>query len=241
MIMKTLRLNKFLSECGIDSRRKAEELILQGRISINDEVVMNLAVKVDPEKDSVFLDGEKLKQQRKVYYLMNKPKGYVSTTSDEKNRNTVIDLIKTNQKIFPVGRLDFNTTGVLFLTNDGDFTNLLLHPKNNVSRIYRATLNKSLTNNDITRLQKGILLDGKKGKFEEIRIQNIKTRKIVTVKVYEGRNHFIKNMFKSIGYKVTGLTRISYAGIGFGKLPLGGWRELTVNEINTIFNKYGHT
>jgi 23S rRNA pseudouridine2605 synthase len=237
--MKNLRLNKYLSECGIDSRRKAEELILQGRISINDEVITNLAVRVDPDKDSVSLDGEKLKRQKKIYFLMNKPKGYVSTTSDEKNRNIVIDLIKTDLKIFPVGRLDFNTTGVLFLTNDGDFTNLLLHPKNKVSRIYRATLNKPLTNDDIVRLQKGIILDGKKGKFEELRIQNQKTRKIITVKVYEGRNHFVKNMFASIGYKVTGLTRISYAGIGYGKLPLGAWRELTGDEINNIYKKYG--
>jgi 23S rRNA pseudouridine2605 synthase len=238
--MKTMRLNKFLSECGIDSRRKVEELILEGRITVNDEIITNLAYKVDPVTDSVFLDGEKLKQQKKVYYLMNKPKGYVSTTSDEKNRNTVIDLIKTNIKIFPVGRLDFNTTGVLFLTNDGDFTNLLLHPKNKVSRIYRATLNKPLSNEDINRLQKGILLDKKKGKFEEIRIQNQKTRKIVTVKVYEGRNHFVKNMFASIGYKVTGLSRISYAGFSYGKLPLGAWRELSKEEINTIYKKYGH-
>ena len=239
--MKTMRLNKFLSECGIDSRRKTEELILQGRISVNNKIITNLAIKVDPETDSVSLDGEKLKRQKKVYYLMNKPKGYVSTTSDEKNRNTVVDLIKTGLKIFPVGRLDFNTTGVLFLTNDGDFTNLLLHPKNKVTRIYRATLNKPLSNEDTTKLQKGILLNGKKGKFEEIRIQNQKTRKIVTIKVYEGRNHFVKNMFTSIGYKVNGLTRISYAGIGYGKLPLGAWRELNRDEINTIYKKYGHS
>ena len=238
--MKTMRLNKFLSECGISSRRKVEELILQGRVSINNEVVTNLAVKVDPEKDIVALDGEKLRLQKKIYFLMNKPKGYISTTSDEKNRNTVIDLVKTDNKIFPIGRLDFNTTGVIFLTNDGDFTNFLLHPNNRVPRIYRVTLDRSLSNDDILKFKKGLLIDGKKGKFEEVRIQNNKSNKIVTVKTIEGRNHFVKNMFKALGYNVNKLSRISFAGIGVGKLPLGSYRELSREEISNIYKKYAH-
>jgi 23S rRNA pseudouridine2605 synthase len=171
---------------------------------------------------------------------MNKPKGYISTTSDEKKRNMVIDLIKTDFKIFPVGRLDFNTTGVLFLTNDGDFSNFLLHPNNKIPRIYRAALDKSLNNDDILKLKNGILLEGKKGKFEEIRIQNNKTKKIVTVKTVEGRNHFVKNMFMIVGYKVNKLARISFAGIGIGKLPTGGYKEISREEILNIYKKYGY-
>jgi 23S rRNA pseudouridine2605 synthase len=238
--MKTMRLNKFLSESGISSRRKVEELILMGRVSINDEVVKNLAVKVDPEVDMVSLDGEKLKLQKKVYFLMNKPKGYVSTTSDEKNRNAVVDLIKTDMKIFPVGRLDFNTTGVLLLTNDGDFTNFLLHPNNRIPRIYRVALDKPLSNDDILKLKKGLIIDGKKGKFEEIRIQNNKSKKIATIKTVEGRNHFVKNMFKALGYKVNKLSRISFGGIGVGKLILGSYRELSREEISNVYKKYAH-
>jgi 23S rRNA pseudouridine2605 synthase len=239
--MKTMRLNKFLSECGINSRRKVEELILQGRVSINDEIVKNLGEKVDPETDLVYLDGEKIRLKKKIYFLMNKPKGYVSTTSDEKNRNTVVDLIKTENKIFPVGRLDFNTTGVLLLTNDGDFTNFLLHPNNRIPRIYRVTLDRPLNNDDIIKFKKGLLIDGKKGKFEEVRIQNTKTKKIATVKTIEGRNHFVKNMFNALGYKVNKLARISFGGIGIGKLPLGSYRELSREEISNIYKKYAHS
>ncbi|MCX6150221.1 MAG: pseudouridine synthase [Ignavibacteriales bacterium] len=236
--MKTIRLNKYLSECGVDSRRKVEELILHGRVAVNDEVITDFVVKVDPDKDHVTLDGENIKRPRKVYYLLHKPKAFVTTTSDEKNRRTVIQLIKTDLKIFPVGRLDFNTTGVLFLTNDGDFTNLLLHPNNKVPRIYLATIDKPLVEEDKLKMLKGIYLDGKKGKFEDIKINNFKTKKLITVKTVEGRNHFVKNMFEALGYMVTALSRINYAGIGVEKLPVGAYRELTRDEINGILQKY---
>lgn len=237
MTSNKVRLNKYLAECGIDSRRKVEELITQGRVSVNDEVITEFAFKVDPAEDKVFLDGEPVKPQKKVYYLLNKPKGFVTTTSDEKNRKTVMELVKSDLKIFPVGRLDFNTTGLLLLTNDGDFTNLLLHPNNKVPRIYRVALDKSLEEKDRLILIKGIMLDGKKGRFEDVRYKDMKTRKMVSIKTVEGRNHFVKNMFKVLGYKVTSLCRIKFAGISLGNMPIGSYRELTPDEIKGIFKK----
>lgn len=232
-----IRLNKFISECGFASRRKVEEFILQGRIEINGKVVTELGVKVDPVKDVISLDGERIRVKQKVYLVLNKPKGYITSTDDEKHRKTVLDLINYNTKIFPVGRLDYNTTGVLLLTNDGDFTNLLLHPNNKVPRIYKVSLSKPLSEKDKDRLEKGILLDGKRGRFEEVRVKK-GPGNTVTVKTVEGRNHFVKNMFKSLGYLVTELSRISYAGITVQGMAIGGWREMTPEEIKAIYKTY---
>lgn len=231
-----MRLNRFLSECGLGSRRKVEEFILQGRVEINGKTVIQLAFNVDPQTDVVTFDGEKVKRQEKAYYLLNKPKGYVTTTSDEKNRRTVLDLIKSHIKVFPVGRLDYNTTGVLLLTNDGDFTNYLLHPNNKVRRVYRVVIDKPLLPKDKEKMLKGLFLEGKRGKFEEMIVTKKST--IINVTAIEGRNHFVKKMFQALGYNVVELTRINYGGITLGDLPQGSWRELTVAEINSITKKY---
>ncbi|HSD64909.1 MAG TPA: pseudouridine synthase, partial [Ignavibacteriaceae bacterium] len=143
-----MRLNKFIAESGITSRRKAEELILQGRISVNKKTVTDLAYNVNPEHDKITLDGERIKNRKHQYYLLNKPRGVVTTTNDEKDRKTVVDLIRTNERIYPVGRLDYDTTGVLFLTNDGDFAQQLTHPGNKIPREYEVKLNKSLSVGD---------------------------------------------------------------------------------------------
>ncbi len=237
MTSNKIRLNKYLAECGIDSRRKVEELITQGRVIVNGEVINDFSYKVDAAEDKVLLDGEPIKQQKKVYYMLNKPKGYVTTTLDEKNRKTVMELVRSDLKIFPVGRLDFNTTGLLLLTNDGDFTNLLLHPNNKVPRIYRVALDKMLDEKDRLVLIKGIMLEGKKGRFEDVRYKDLKMKKQVTIKTVEGRNHFVKNMFKVLGYKVTSLSRIKFAGLSLGDLPIGAYRELTKDEIKGILKK----
>ncbi|MGE5350561.1 MAG: pseudouridine synthase [Acidobacteriota bacterium] len=231
-----MRLNRFLSECGLASRRKVEEFILQGRVEVNGKTIDQLAFNVEPGKDTVTFDGEKVKPQSKAYYLLNKPKGFVTTTDDEKNRRTVMDLIKSNIKVVPVGRLDYNTTGVLLLTNDGDFTNYLLHPNNKVRRVYRAVLDKPLELKDKEKMLKGIFLDGKKGRFEDIIVTKKST--IVNVTAIEGRNHFVKKMFQTLGYNVVELSRINYGGITLGDLPQGAWRELTAAEINSITKKY---
>ncbi len=241
-----LRLNRYLAACGIASRRKSEEFIKAGRVSVNGKTVSELALIIDSENDVITLDGEKLCQQKKVYFLLNKPKGFITSTADEKGRKTVIDLIKTKpsfgqtgQKIFPVGRLDYNTTGVLLLTNDGDFTNFLTHPKNLVPREYKVTLNKELKEEDKLKLLKGINLDGKKSCFKEIKFLNKKNWKRILVITIEGRNHFVKNMFSALGYFVTQLERIGYGNFTAKGIPAGGYRKLSLAEIQKIYETYG--
>lgn len=234
-----MRLNKFISDCGVTSRRKAEELILQGRLSVNDKIVMELSQKIDTEKDIVLLDGEKLRPKRHVYFLLNKPKGVVTTTDDEKNRKTVIDLIKTKEKIFPVGRLDYDTTGVLILTNDGEFSNMLTHPKNNIPREYEVKLDKPLTDDDKEKLCTGVYIKGKKGKFIKAVFSNKKDKKHVIVTAVEGRNHFVKNMFGALSYTVIALNRKSFAGI-VCNIPVGMHRVLTREEISGVIQNYGN-
>jgi 23S rRNA pseudouridine2605 synthase len=232
-----VRINKFLSDCGIASRRKVEDLILQGRISINNKTVKELSTKVDTESDQVKVDGEMVSNKRHVYYLMNKPKGVITTTKDEKGRTTVIDLIKNEKSIYPIGRLDFNTTGVLLLTNDGDFSYLLTHPRHKVAREYDVKLDRELTEDDRKRLISGITLDTKKSKFESITSPQKKNKILLRVKCYEGRNHFVKRMFASLGYTVISLNRCSYAGFT-ADIPVGAYRKLSLSEINKITSHY---
>lgn len=233
-----MRLNKYLSECGIDSRRKVEEYITQGRVSVNNKTVTQLAFNIDSDKDVVTVDGEKVHQQKRIYLVLNKPKGYVTTTKDEKKRKTVMDLIKVREKVFPVGRLDFNTTGVLLLTNDGDFSNFVSHPSHKVPRVYKVILDKPLQKKDRERLINGILLDGKKGRFETISFPKRNVFNIANVISTEGRNHFVKNMFQALGYNVNELARLSYAGVTAENLPPGKWRELSLPEVVEIQKKY---
>lgn len=233
-----VRLNKFLSECGIASRRKSEELIKEGRVMVNSKVVTELSTFVDDEKDIITLDGEKIQPKKKVFYLLNKPRSFVTTTEDEKGRRKVTDLIKTNQKIYPVGRLDYDTTGVLILTNDGELTNFLTHPKNKIPRIYKATLNKKLEEEDRLKLLKGIMLDGRKSRFDEIEFPKKHVREKVLVTALEGRNHFVKRMFEILGYKVTSLERIKYGPFDLQGLQTGNYRKLSYSEIENVYKMY---
>jgi len=232
-----IRLNKYISDSGIASRRKSEEFILQNRVSVNNQIINSLNYKIDPKTDKVYLDGELIHPKKHIYLLMNKPKGVVTTTSDEKSRNTVIDLVNIHEKIYPVGRLDYNTTGVLFLTNDGDFSNLLTHPRNNIRRLYEVKLDKPLNDNEKDRLLKGVYISGRKGKFIKINFPQPKNKKFVEIICVEGRNHFVKNMFSSMGYVVTGLNRKQFAGINADIAP-GKYRKLTQKEVNLIKRSY---
>jgi 23S rRNA pseudouridine2605 synthase len=232
-----IRLNKYLSECGIASRRKSEEYILQGRVTVNKKIVEELSFTIDPLIDEVSVDGEKVKQKKHLYFLLNKPKGYITTTDDDKRRKKVVDLIPTKEKIFPVGRLDYDTTGVLILTNDGDFTNFLTHPKNNIKREYEVKLDKPLEAEDEKKLLNGVFLDGKRGKFLHINFET-KNRHFCIVKCSEGRNHFIKNMFQALGYMVVELNRKSFADITVKGMHIGSFRVLTKKEIQEVYKKY---
>ena len=235
--MKTMiRLNKYISECGIASRRKADELIKQGRVTVNKKVVVSLSEKIDPSADTIFVDDVKLKREQKVYFLLYKPKGVITTTMDDKDRRTVVDLIKTKEKIFPVGRLDFNTTGVLLLTNDGEFSNNLTHPKNGIERVYVATLNRELSEKDKLKFLSGIFLDKRKSKFEDISFphkQNFRKVKVTTV---EGRNHFVKNMFSTLGYRVVELERPSFGEFNLAGMKPGTYKKLSYSDIKKILS-----
>jgi 23S rRNA pseudouridine2605 synthase len=232
-----MRLNKFLAESGVASRRKADELIVQGRVDVNLKTISELGYEIDETKDVVMVDGEKVKIESKVYYILNKPKGYVTTTSDERHRPTVVQLIKTNKAIFPVGRLDFNTTGILLLTNDGEFANKLTHPSFKAERIYTAKLNYDLDEKHAEKLLNGIMIERRKSKFTicEVLGKNNKTK--IKVGTLEGRNHFVKKMFETLGYKVLELNRESFGKFKLGTLPLGHYIELTKSEIDRIISK----
>lgn len=232
-----IRLNKFISECGIASRRKAEELIKQGRVDINGKVVLQLSYMVNLEKDVVQVDGEKLKPKTHVYYLLNKPSGFVTTTSDEKKRRTVIDLVPSKDKIFPVGRLDITTTGVLILTNDGDFANFILHPSSLVPREYEVVIDKPLSEENEKKFLKGVFIEGGRGKFESVKFLS-SSRKHLQVVSYEGRNHFVKKMFQALSITVEKLHRSKFNGFTVVGMPLGAYQILSIDEIRKTYEKY---
>jgi len=232
-----IRLNKYIAESGFASRRKAEEYIEQGRVMINGKVVTSLSTKVDPQNDVVYVDDVKLKVKEKVYFLLNKPKGFITSTSDEKNRKTVVDLISTREKIFPVGRLDYNTSGVLLLTNDGEFSNKITHPKNSFKRVYIATIDKSLEEKDKEKLLSGVFIEKRKGVFTELSYVKEKNYKIVRVATVEGRNHFVKRMFSSLGYRVVELERESFAGFSCKGIRPGEYKILAYSDIEKLMKK----
>lgn len=232
-----IRLNRFLAECGIASRRKSDLLIEEGRVSVNGNIVLEVGVKIETDTDKILVDGELVKPESKVYFLLNKPHGTVTTTKDERNRNTVVNLIKTKHNIFPVGRLDYNTTGVLFLTNDGEFTNYLTHPVNKVPRVYQVTLDKPLEIEHKEKLITNVYLDKRKSKFINLEYPSRTSFKIVNVTCEEGRNHFVKRMFALFGYDVKKLHRISYAGVGLGPMKPGEYREMSEKEISSLMKR----
>jgi 23S rRNA pseudouridine2605 synthase len=235
--MTVIRINKFLADSGISSRRKSEEYISQGRVAVNDKIVTEFSHKVDIEKDIVTLDGEKIKPKKHIYIILNKPKGYITTVSDDRNRRTVMDLVKSKERIYPVGRLDYDTTGLLFLTNDGELSQLLTHPGNKIPREYEVKLDKPLDEDDRQKLLQGVSLEGKKGKFLKITFPFHNDKKIVSIVCEEGRNRFVKRMFRKLDYTVLELNRFSYAGIVLD-VPPGKSRNLTYNEIQELKQKY---
>ncbi|MBE0570896.1 MAG: rRNA pseudouridine synthase [Ignavibacteriaceae bacterium] len=230
-------MNKFLADSGISSRRKSEEYISQGRVAVNDKIVTEFSHKVDIEKDIVTLDGEKIKPKKHIYILLNKPKGYITTVSDDRNRRTVMDLVKSKERIYPVGRLDYDTTGLLFLTNDGELSQLLTHPGNKVPREYEVKIDKPLDEDDRQKLLQGISLEGKRGKFLKITFPFHNDKKIASIVCEEGRNRFVKRMFRKLDYTVLELNRFSFAGIMLD-VPPGKSRNLTYNEIQELKQKY---
>jgi 23S rRNA pseudouridine2605 synthase len=228
-----IRLNKYIADSGICSRRKADEYITAGKVKINRKVVSELGTKVFPG-DFVTLNGDPVKENIKlVYFIMNKPKNTITTTDDEKDRKTVVDIIKKQERIYPVGRLDRNTTGVLLLTNDGDLTHRLTHPKYRVPRIYNVVLDKNLRHDHAKAISLGVKLEEYETSPCEVFINPDQENK-VTLTLTEGKNHEIKNLFAHFGYEVKQLDRKSYAGITTKGLQKGEYRTLNKNEIRNI-------
>ena len=235
-----MRLQKFIAECGIASRRNAEKIIEDGRVRVNGEIVDFMGCVIDPDCDVVEVDGRVIKAEGKKYYIMlHKPKNYVTTVSDDLGRPTVMELVRDiNARIYPVGRLDFDTTGLLIMTNDGDFANILTHPKHDVNKTYIARIDRPLSEDELEKLQKGIDLDGVK--TAPAKAENIKRPQKgyeVKITIHEGRNRQVRRMLDAVGVNVMSLKRISVGSLTLGNLPEGKWRRLSDAEINKLRGK----
>lgn len=236
-----VRLQKYIAMCGVASRRKAEELIAEGKISVNGKKVTEQGIKVEIGADKVTLSGKTLDVSTKKYYIMlNKPAGYVSTVSDQFDRPTVLDLLseEIRTRIFPVGRLDYETEGLLLLTNDGDFTYKVTHPKFETSKTYIAEVGTGLTVAGLNSLRRGVTIDGdfKTSPAEVELLDSNKNGSFVKITIHEGKNRQVRKMFESVGVKVLALKRVSIGKVELGNLPLGRWRYLTAGEINYLLN-----
>lgn len=231
-----IRLNRFLAMAGIASRRTCDQYIQEGRVKVNGQVVTTLGVRVDPQNDVVEFDNDRVFPRRYfIYILMNKPPRTVTTVKDERGRKTVIDVLGIPERLFPVGRLDYNTTGALLITNDGEMTYYLTHPRFEVKKVYRVLLNKMIRPIDLHRFQTGIELDGVMTapcRAEELR--RIDNRSYLEVELHEGRNRQIRRMFSRLGYEVEELHRVEFAGLRVSDLKPGEWRELTAEEVKRL-------
>jgi 23S rRNA pseudouridine2605 synthase len=234
-----VRLQKFLAEAGVASRRAAEQLIVAGRVEINGKAVTQLGTKVDPARDRVLVDGRPVKTQRKLYVALNKPKGYISTRSDPEKRRIITDLLPLEwRNLYPVGRLDHDTEGLIFLTNDGDFALRLTHPRYGTQKIYRVAVEGRVEPRQLRALTEGISDEGETLKAARARLVSANnTRSVVEVELVEGRNREIRRMFKALGFEVSELKRTQIGRIKLGELRTGKWRTLTEPEIKSLLSK----
>ena len=239
------RLQKFLANAGVASRRKCEELISSGKIKVNNKVVTELGTKVDSKKDVVEYNGKIIKEEsNKIYILLNKPIGYVTTVKDQFNRSTVMDLIKNvDERVVPVGRLDMYTSGALLLSNDGEFINKVTHPKNEITKTYNVTLSGKITVEELKQLEQGVEIINNKEKYvtkpaktKILKIDEEKNLSRIQLTIHEGKNREVRKMCNSIGKKVLALHRSKIGDISVNNLSLGKWRYLTDNEVK-MFTK----
>ena len=233
------RLQKVIAQSGIASRRKAEELITAGKVKVNGTVITELGVKVS-DKDQIVVNNTILEKEVKEYYLLNKPRGIVTTTADDKNRKTVVDMINSSARIYPVGRLDYDTTGALLLTNDGDFANILMHPKNKIEKVYVAKLKGLIKGEQINKLKDGVEIEeGIIVKSPRVKLKKTDpttNTSIVQITITEGKNHQVKRMFEAVGFEVLKLKREKIAFFDLKNLPSGKYRPLTKKEISKVYS-----
>lgn len=235
------RLQKYLAECGIASRRKCEEYIIQGKVQVNGKTITELGVKVNPEKDKITFDGKNVKQEeRKVYILLNKPIGYVTTSDEQFGRDKVLDLVKVRERVVPVGRLDMYTSGALILTNDGDFVYKVTHPKHEITKTYTVTVKGIIKNEEVEQLRKGVKIDDYTTRPAKVKILKTDEEKDISrleITIHEGKNRQVRRMCESVGRRVIALHRSKIGNIGVKDIELGKWRYLKDFEVKTLIGK----
>ena len=237
--MDEIRLQKFLANQGVCSRRKAEEHILNGDVQVNGKTVTQLGTKIMPNKDEVIFQGKKitLSNDKKVYILLNKPIGYVTTTKDQFGRDTVLDLVKVKESVLPVGRLDMYTSGAIILTNDGEFIYKITHPKYEIEKTYNVTLKGKVTDEDVQRLRDGVEIEDYTSGKAKVRILKIDEEKNISrleITIHEGNNREVRKMCDAVGKKVLALHRSKIGNIGVKDIKLGQWRYLKEKEVNSL-------
>ena len=235
------RLQKYLAECGIASRRKCEEYIIQGKVQVNGKTITELGVKVNPEKDKITFEGKNVKQEeRKVYILLTKPIGYVTTSDEQFGRDKVLDLVNVRERVVPVGRLDMYTSGALILTNDGDFVYKVTHPKHEITKTYTVTVKGIIKNEEVEQLRKGVKIDDYTTRPAKVKILKTDEEKDISrleITIHEGKNRQVRRMCESVGRRVIALHRSKIGNIGVKDIELGKWRYLKDFEVKTLIGK----
>jgi 23S rRNA pseudouridine2605 synthase len=232
---QTLRLNRFLALAGVGSRRKNDELILSGVVRVNGKVVSDLGVKVDPARDRVSVRGTPVgASEKKVYVLLNKPKDCITTAKDERGRKTVLDCVRADKRVFPVGRLDRHTTGVLLLTNDGDLAHGLMHPSFEIERVYHVRLDEAVSEGELKKLRRGVRLKDGYARLARLSVVPGSRRQELILTIREGRNREVRRLMEAIGKEVKKLDRVAYAGLTTEGVARGKWRYLHPREINAL-------
>lgn len=230
------RLQKFMASCGIASRRKCEELIQLGKVKVNGVIVTELGIKVDRSKDRVEYDGKVIKpEEKKVYIMLNKPEGYITSLKDEKNRKTILDIVKVEERIYPIGRLDYDSSGLLLLTNDGEIYNKIIHPRVEITKKYIAVVKGEFKKNELEKFKQGVDIGGyitSPAKIKVLKFQDDKTT--VEIGIHEGKNRQIRKMCAALNHNVLALKRVSIGEIKLGDLKRGEYRNLTKEELNYI-------
>ncbi|WP_300276282.1 pseudouridine synthase [Peptacetobacter sp.] len=234
-----MRINKYIASCGVASRRKAEELIISGRVTINGELVTDLSTKIDETKDIVEVDGKVINQEeKKVYLLLNKPEGYITTVKDQFDRPSVLDILKDiEERVYPVGRLDYETSGLLILTNDGELTYKLTHPKHEVEKTYLASVNGIFTPEEKRNFENGLKIEDyttAKAKLKIIKTDVEKNYSVCKITIHEGKNRQVRKMCKAVGHPVRNLRRIQMGRINIRGLEIGEYRNLTEDEVKYL-------
>ncbi|MBP5539274.1 MAG: rRNA pseudouridine synthase [Bacteroidales bacterium] len=234
-VKEVIRLNKFIANSGVCSRREADTLIQAGVVTVNGEVVTELGSKINIYKDEVRFNGEKLKGEAKVYVILNKPRGYVTTTTDPHAEKTVMELLRgCNARVFPVGRLDKNTTGVLMFTNDGEMAEKLTHPSFEKKKIYQVNLDRALKQEDFDQIMTGVELNDGMIAADDLQYIDATDRRKIGIEIHSGKNRIVRRIFESFGYEVKGLDRVYFAGLTKKGLKRGEWRFLTEGEVNIL-------